>query len=142
MKAMRVVFLVTLLLTILTGATCIDKATGTKQNPDGTVTQDPNNPVSIFGSVVGYAPLPFAGLIGMAITGLPGIWAAVRGRQWKSAAVATATATGKIIRTLPDSSAKSAALKTIDLAHDACGIVESLQGHLQDTAAEHASAAA
>ncbi len=129
---------------ILTGATCVDTATGTSvtTNPDGTktVTQNPNNPVAVAGGVVGSLPIPFAGLIGAAITAFPGIWAAFRGRQWKNAALATAQATGKIVSALPDSNAKKTALSVLNDVHDAADVVEGLQTSLQNAAAAHAGA--
>src|SRR5579872_1709757 len=125
MKAIRVLALALTLGVTLMAATCVDQATGTTvtKNPDGTttVTQNPSNPVAIAGGVVGSLPLPFAGLIGAAIAGFPGLWAAIRGRQWKAAAVATAQAAGTIISKLPDSAAKNTALGVLDTVHDAAG---------------------
>lgn len=127
---------------ILIGATCVDTATGTQvtKNPDGTttVTQNPNNPVAVAGQVAGSLPLPFAGLIGAAIAGFPGIWAAFRGKQWKNAAVATAQAAGTIVSKLPDSNAKTAALAVMDTVHDAAGVLPAIQQPLQAVAAAHA----
>ena len=127
---------------LLTGATCADKATGTTvtKNSDGTttVTQTPNSPVAVAGGVVGSLPLPFAGLIGAAITSLPGIWFAIRSGQYKNAAIATAAAAGKMVSGLPDSAAKTSALKVLDVVHDAAGIADPIQAMLQQTAAAHA----
>lgn len=126
----------------LIGATCVDTATGTTvtKNPDGTttVTQNPSNPVAIAGGVVSALPLPFAGLIGAAITGFPGLWAAIRGKKWKAAAVATAQAAGTIVSKLPDSGAKTTALAVLDTVHDAAGVLPVMQDHLQAVAAAHA----
>lgn len=126
----------------LIGATCVDTATGTTvtKNQDGTttVTQNPVNPVAVAGGVVDSLPIPFAALIGAAITGLPGLWAAIRGRNWKNAAIATAQAAGTIVSKLPDSAAKTTALGVLDTVHDAAGVLPTLQQPLQAVAAAHA----
>lgn len=120
---------------VLMGATCIDQATGTDPK---TGTAAPGNPVAVAGTVASSLPIPFAGLIGAAITAFPGIWAAFRGRQWKNAAIATAQAAGKIVSGLPDSNAKKAAISVINDVHDAAGVAEALQTSIQDTASAHA----
>lgn len=122
-------------LALLMGATCIDTATGTDPKAG---TAAPGNPVAVAGGVVGSLPIPFAGLIGAAITAFPGVWALFRGRQWKNAALATAAATGKIVSALPDSNAKKAALTILNDVHDAADVAESLQTAVQNTAAAHA----
>lgn len=144
MKAFRVLALALTLGITLMAATCVDTATGTSvtKNQDGTttVTQNPANPVAIAGGVVGSLPLPFAGLIGAAIAGFPGIWAAIRGKAWKNAAVATAQAAGQIIQQLP-ATAQPAALKIVDVVHDAHDVTDALQTALQGHVAASASAA-
>jgi hypothetical protein len=128
----------------LMGATCVDTATGTSvtKNPDGstTVTQSPTSPVAVAGAVAGSLPIPFAGLIGAAITAIPGIWAAFRGKAWKQAAIATAQATGQIIGKLPPGPVQDAAIKVVDTVHDAHDVVESLQVNLQGHVAATAAA--
>ena len=87
---MRLLLAVFVCAFLLTGAKCIDTATGVTKNPDGTVTVNPNSPVAVAGGVVGSLPIPFAGIIGGIFTGIPGIWAALRGRKYKVALTSTA----------------------------------------------------
>ena len=127
-----------LLLGSFLGCTAMDKALidpQTGKAKDGNV-------VTAAGNILGSLPIPFAGLIGAAVSAFPGIYAAFRGKQWKNAALATASAAGNIVRGLPDSKAKTDALKALDVVHDAAGVADALQTTLQDTAAAHAGVAA
>lgn len=110
-------------------------------NPDGTPRTD--GAVVTAAHVVSSLPIPFAGLIGAAITAIPGIYAGIRGKQWKTAAIATAQGVQAAISNLDaahqqatpaaPASIADAIKKAIDVAHDDHGVNQGMQNALTPT---------
>jgi hypothetical protein len=142
MRKLMAFNVVAILCLSLLSCNLLDKADGVQKNPDGSVTRTDGNLVSTIGTAAGALLPPPWNLIGSGLLGLGNIYFALRGKQWKTAALATAAgvqdALGKLDAAhaqtpIAPSLAADAVKAAVDAAHDAHGVPQAIQNVLTPT---------